>query len=177
MENIMKIELTDDEATALSLLEDAKLVHYTDFEALWDAAQSRTAAALPFEHGYFLQAAATKVAKAVWAEVKRITDENLGYANLAITVAPTMGTGEYREARRLLSERIADARDDALDDISGIEVALQFISIGAMVALQPGDDPVPARYRRAYDLLKQAREALNDAADEAAHDAYLELPL
>jgi hypothetical protein len=75
---------------------------------------------------------------------------------------------ERREARERLARRIANARDEALDLLDAHVVADAIVSIGAMVALQPDDNPVPERYRRAFSLLMQASKALFAADEEAA---------
>jgi hypothetical protein len=81
---------------------------------------------------------------------------------------------EQANARRRLSDRVVDARDEALDSLDQHLVATTFID-QAMVALQPGDDPVPALHKPAFTALKAARDALGHAADETALDLMWDL--
>jgi hypothetical protein len=80
--------LSDDEATALSCLEDATP---EDLQVLWDAMQDRTAALLPYSAtnaATYLKVALERLCLAVSSIQEKLTDEGTGYPrDVALTVA------------------------------------------------------------------------------------------
>ncbi len=81
--------LSDDEATALSVLEDATT---EDLGAIWEAMQDRIGALLPYSSNHaasYLKAAMGRLCKAIAEVQMKQTDEGTGYPrDVALTVSP-----------------------------------------------------------------------------------------